>query len=137
VAGPVLNLTRRDVALDELVLYVRAGAVLTLQRDVIQHSGQVGGALLVHVYAGADGRFVMVEDDGESEDYATAPETATRSTTWSWTDGARALCWTISGAFNGTGLFTAAEALLFVNGTAAPQHMGPVPLAPPGGCFQF
>ena len=47
------------------------------------------------MYAGADGAFEMVEDDGESLAYAADPAGATRTTTWRWDDADRTLEWSV------------------------------------------
>jgi alpha-glucosidase (family GH31 glycosyl hydrolase) len=59
----------RGVDLETLPLYVRAGAILPLG-PVKQHTGEnVNGPLSVTVYPGADGSFLLYEDDAESFDY--------------------------------------------------------------------
>lgn len=77
---------RRVVALlDEIVVFVRAGAILPLHADgTIQHTGELGGKLLLQIYASADGAFELCEDDGTSLDYADekAGAAATRTTLW-------------------------------------------------------
>ncbi|MFZ0641171.1 MAG: TIM-barrel domain-containing protein [Candidatus Acidiferrales bacterium] len=80
--------TSRDVDLETLPLFVRAGAILPLG-PVKQHTGEkVGGSLSVTVYPGADGSFLLYEDDGKSFDY--------RKGEWmgiqmAWNDSQRAL----------------------------------------------
>lgn len=59
----------RDVDLGTLPLYVRAGGIVPLG-PVKQHTGEKGdGPLSVNVYPGADGAFLLYEDDGKSFDY--------------------------------------------------------------------
>ncbi|MGB6877451.1 MAG: TIM-barrel domain-containing protein [Candidatus Acidiferrales bacterium] len=59
----------RDVDLETLPLFVRAGAILPLG-PVRQHTGEkVDGPLSVTIYPGADGSFLLYEDDGKSFDY--------------------------------------------------------------------
>ncbi len=59
----------RDVDLQTIPLYVRAGAILPLG-PVKQHTGEkVDRPLSVTVYPGADGSFLLYEDDGKSFDY--------------------------------------------------------------------
>jgi len=95
-------------ALAEVPVYVRPGAVVPLA-PVVQHSGALpGGALEVQVYAGADGSFTLVEDDGESTAYASG---AVRSTRLAWDDGARTLSWAVVDA---TAAGTAGFSQLFV-----------------------
>jgi len=94
---------RRDVPLDEVVVYVRAGAVLALQRDVIQHTAEAGGVLQLQLYAGASGSsYELVEDDGNSTAYEvrTASADDTRTTVFRW-DGSRVLTWACAGGFPG------------------------------------
>ncbi|MGB6623698.1 MAG: TIM-barrel domain-containing protein, partial [Candidatus Acidiferrales bacterium] len=59
----------RSVDLEALPLYVRAGAILPLG-PVKQHTGEkVDGPLNITVYPGADGSFLLYEDDGKSFNY--------------------------------------------------------------------
>jgi alpha-glucosidase (family GH31 glycosyl hydrolase) len=59
----------RDVDLDTLPLYVRAGAIVPMG-PLKQFTGeQVDGPLTFTVYPGADGRFSLYDDDGESFDF--------------------------------------------------------------------
>ena len=143
--------------LDELVLFVRAGAILCLQAQAagaapIQYSDQMGGALAVQVsravprrpphtytrlrpsrrsqvYAGRNGAFTLVEDDGETLNYAGGGAAATRRTAWAWDDVTRTLTWTVSGGFTaGPNLFTTASVMLFVANATSPVTQGPVTL---------
>jgi alpha-glucosidase (family GH31 glycosyl hydrolase) len=59
----------RNVDLETLPLFVRAGAILPLG-PVKQYTGEkVDGPLTVTIYPGADGSFLLYEDDGKSFDY--------------------------------------------------------------------
>jgi len=127
------TVTYTDVPLDRIVLWVRAGGILALQQDPIQHTGQAGaGPLEVHVYGGRDGAFTLVEDDGASTDYATAPATATRRTAFTWTDATRTLAWTVAGAWAGPRVYTVASPILFIANASAPLRHAPVPLGVDG-----
>jgi alpha-glucosidase (family GH31 glycosyl hydrolase) len=68
VQGDTIH-TETDLAITDFPVYVREGAVLTLNKDKVQWSEAQGGALEVQVYAGADGAFTLYEDDGTSLDY--------------------------------------------------------------------
>ena len=49
---------------------MRGGAILPLHGGGdVQRAAELGGRLEVQVYSGADGEFVLSEDDGESLDY--------------------------------------------------------------------
>jgi alpha-glucosidase len=90
-------------ALDEIPVFVRAGAVLTLG-PVIQHTDDLpGGPLTVQVYPGQDGHFTLVEDDGVSTDYLKGQ---LRRTAFTWNDKARTLSWKIDGPYAGKDVFT-------------------------------
>jgi alpha-glucosidase (family GH31 glycosyl hydrolase) len=70
--GQMINET---LGLSEMAVFVREGALLPLHANAsIQHTGEIGGLLELQVYAGRDGHFVMVEDDGISEDYQQLPK---------------------------------------------------------------
>lgn len=86
VSGPTtINSTAQ---LDEVPVYARAGTV-------VQFSNALpGGPLQVQVYAGADGQFVLVEDDGNSTAYQTG---AVHTTTLTWDDAKRCLSWEATG----------------------------------------
>ena len=60
---------RREVDLETLPLYVRAGSILPLG-PVKQHTGeQVDQPLSLSIYPGADASFLLYEDDGSSFNY--------------------------------------------------------------------
>jgi alpha-glucosidase/alpha-D-xyloside xylohydrolase len=78
----------RPVDLATLPLYVRAGAILPLG-PVKQHLGEIVDAPMeLHVYPGADGRFLLYEDDGETFDYRHGRY---RLTLFGWDDARRVL----------------------------------------------
>ena len=53
----------------EIPAFVRPGAIVPLA-PVIQYTDALpGGPLEVQVYAGADGSFMLIEDDGETTAY--------------------------------------------------------------------
>lgn len=71
----------RDYALDEFPLFVRAGSIVPLG-PVIEHTGQHPDAPWeIRVYPGADGRFTLYEDDGETYAYERG-EHATTALRW-------------------------------------------------------
>eukprot|EP01062_Namystynia_karyoxenos_P072550 TRINITY_DN6882_c0_g1_i2.p1 TRINITY_DN6882_c0_g1~~TRINITY_DN6882_c0_g1_i2.p1 ORF type:complete len:830 (+),score=310.88 TRINITY_DN6882_c0_g1_i2:89-2491(+) len=94
--------------------YARAGAVIPLAPSGLQWSGQLpGGALEVQVYGGADGAFTLVEDDGETRQYASGAADTVRRTALRWDDSARTLSWQVSGSFSDEHVFTQLRAVLF------------------------
>lgn len=115
------TLTRENVPLTENVVHIRAGAILTLQRDIVQYSDLIGGALEVHVYAGRDGAFTMVEDDGTTMEYLVDTTAATRVTQWTWNDAKRTLTWSVSGGYtSGPNLYATVTPMLFEAGQPEP-----------------
>jgi len=58
----------REVDLETLPLYVRAGALLPFG-PVKQHTAEKSDRLTLVIYPGADGSFLLYEDDGKSFDY--------------------------------------------------------------------
>jgi len=125
------RVTRTDVPLREFVFYVREASLLALQGGTaaIQHTGQLGGELALHVYGGGDAHFTLWEDDGESLDYATA-----RATSFAWNQTARTLSWAVqgNGFAGGANDFTTLRAVLFEAGASAPVAKGGLPLLAPG-----
>jgi alpha-glucosidase (family GH31 glycosyl hydrolase) len=59
----------RDVDLETMPLYVRAGSILPLGPVKQYTSEQVNEPLTLSVYPGADGSFLLYEDDGSSFNY--------------------------------------------------------------------
>jgi len=59
----------RDVDLETMPLYVRAGAILPMGPVKQYTSEKVDAPLSVTVYPGADGSFLLYEDDGKSFNY--------------------------------------------------------------------
>jgi alpha-glucosidase/alpha-D-xyloside xylohydrolase len=75
---------QRPVDLATMPIYVRAGAIVPLD-PVRQHTAQaVTEPTTLQVYRGADGRFVLYDDDGKSLDYLKGQGTWSRMT---WHDG--------------------------------------------------
>eukprot|EP00928_Gymnodinium_smaydae_P088357 TRINITY_DN72458_c0_g1_i1.p1 TRINITY_DN72458_c0_g1~~TRINITY_DN72458_c0_g1_i1.p1 ORF type:complete len:860 (+),score=159.97 TRINITY_DN72458_c0_g1_i1:44-2581(+) len=114
-----------SVDLDETPLYCRSGTVLPLG-PVIQHTGQLPGdrgkdqaQLEVQIYAGCDGSFALVEDDGESTGYEVGK---TRTTTLRWSDSARTLTWTIDGDTVHDSMFSTMSLVLFSPGVQGGQR---------------
>ena len=99
----------------------RAGAVLPLAPGGLQYTDELpgDGPLEVQVYAGADGAFLLVEDDGETTDYATdATGKATRETHFEWDDAARTLSWAVAaGGYDGERVFVSVVVTLFDGAT--------------------
>jgi alpha-glucosidase/alpha-D-xyloside xylohydrolase len=56
----------RHVDLETMPLYVRAGAIIPMGPVKQYTDEKVDGPVEVHVYPGADGRFLLYEDDGKS-----------------------------------------------------------------------
>eukprot|EP00035_Acanthoeca_spectabilis_P009871 m.173747 g.173747 ORF g.173747 m.173747 type:complete len:864 (+) comp14861_c0_seq3:88-2679(+) len=119
------------LALNEFPVYVRPGAILPLQQSVIQKSDDVGGQLLVQVYAGRSNSFVMVEDDGSTLSYTTDYAGATKSTVWQWDDAGKTLSWASTGGFAGNAnTFSTVQAQLFTASAATMAKA--MPLTPTG-----
>jgi alpha-glucosidase len=130
-AGGGQRVTRNNVPLNEYVFYAREASLLALQGGAaaIQHTGQLGGELALHVYGGGDAAFTLFEDDGESLAYGEA-----RATTFKWSQAARTLSWTVAanGFAGGANDFTTLRAFLFEDGAGAPVVKGGLPLLAPG-----
>ena len=78
----------RDVNLSMIPIYVRAGALIPLD-PVRQYVAEpVTEPTTLQVYTGADGQFVLYEDDGTSLDYLRGQGTWTRLT---WHDSQKRL----------------------------------------------
>lgn len=110
---------RLDVTatVDQIPVFVRAGAVLTLGPP-IQHTDNLpGGPLDVQIYPGADGQFTLIEDDGWSTGYLRGQ---VRRTTFLWHDSTRTLNWKVDGPYEGKDIFT--DATIQVMDTAGPKH---------------
>ena len=113
----------QDVPLGVYRFYVRGGSLLALQGGPapIQHTGQLGGELELHIYSSGseDADFTLYEDDGQSLDYGAA-----RATAFHWAQGSATLSWGVSlgaGFSGGPNDFTVMRALLFGANASAPE----------------
>jgi alpha-glucosidase len=121
--------------LSEMAVFVAAGAILPLQSNSsIQYSAQAGGRLEVQVYAGKDGVFVQVEDDGISYNYQTNQVGTTRTTTWSWSDATKTLSWSVHGGsfLKSPNLYTEVVAVMFPAAGGQAQRAAPQALTMSG-----
>ena len=78
----------RDVDLETMPLYVRAGSILPLGPVKQYTSQKVDGPLSITIYRGEDGSFLLYEDDGTSFDYRRGECMGIQMT---WNDARRAL----------------------------------------------
>ncbi|RFZ90122.1 DUF5110 domain-containing protein [Mucilaginibacter conchicola] len=91
-----------DKALDEVPVYIRAGAIIPLG-PVVQYTGQnTGMALELHVYPGKNGNFNMVEDDGSTYNYTKGN---IRTTAFRWDDKTKTLSWKATGPYTGNNVY--------------------------------
>lgn len=133
MTGPQVGLTYTHVPLTQLMLFVRAGAILCLNKAVVQYTDALGGDLVIQVYRGRDGAFTLVEDDGASLDYQQDAVASTRRTYFVWKDASKNLSWNIAGGYlSGPNLYTTLWPVLFDSATSAPQYLAPVALTMQG-----
>jgi alpha-glucosidase/alpha-D-xyloside xylohydrolase len=79
---------QREVDLKTMPLFVRAGAIVPLD-PVRQYVDEpVSEPTSMRIYSGADGKFVLYDDDGKSQDYLKGAGTWTE---FSWNDGQKKL----------------------------------------------
>ncbi|MCR8559643.1 DUF5110 domain-containing protein [Mucilaginibacter sp. BJC16-A38] len=98
-----------DKALDEIPVYVRAGAILPIG-PVIQYSEQTSDTPLeIHIYPGKNGSFKMVEDDGVSYNYTRSD---TRITDYYWSDKIKTLTWNVTGHYAGKNVYKTIKVVL-------------------------
>ena len=84
---------RRSVDLETIPLYVAAGTVLPLG-SVKQHTSEsVDQPLSISIYPGADGSFLLYEDDGRSFNYRKSEWMGTRL---NWNDASKTLTLTLA-----------------------------------------
>jgi len=84
-------------SISEIPVFVRPGAIVPLA-PVIQYTDALpGGPLEVQIYSGADGSFVLAEDDGETTAYETWAGTMVRKTIFDWSDSSKTLSWKLGG----------------------------------------
>ena len=94
VKGDAIH-TESDLAITDFPVYIREGAILTLNKEKVQWSEAQGGTLEVQVYSGADGTFTVYEDDGTTLDYKKSAD-AVRMTNFTWHDSNKTLSWSSS-----------------------------------------
>ena len=105
----------RAVDLETLPLYVRAGAILPMGPVKQYVEEQVAGALSVSIYPGADGRFLLYEDDGRSFRYRNGEWTGIQM---EWRDARRTLTLDLA---NGSRMMGAAKREIAVKAGQAEQ----------------
>ncbi|HEY4789467.1 MAG TPA: TIM-barrel domain-containing protein [Bacteroidales bacterium] len=77
------QIIKADAPLDKIPLFVKSGSVLPMSKAVQFASEMAADTLEIRVYAGADGKFVLYEDEGDSYNY----EKGVYSTiTFTWND---------------------------------------------------
>jgi alpha-glucosidase len=125
------RITRTQVPLGEFVFFVKEGSLLALQggSSPIQHTGEIGGELSLHIYSGGDAEFTLFEDDGVSTAYEKA-----RGTTFTWSESGRTLTWTVEshGFPGGINDYTTLLVTLFEAHTPTPLVKGGLRLGRPG-----
>jgi len=78
----------RETTLSLIPLYIKAGGIIPIGPDVQYAAEKPWDNLEIHVYPGADGRFVLYEDEGDSYNYEKGAYTEIPFT---WNDKARRL----------------------------------------------
>ena len=78
----------RETPIDEIPLYVKAGTILPIGPTVQYAEEKAWDALQIRIYPGADGEFVLYEDEGDNYNYENGRYSTIRMT---WDDGARRL----------------------------------------------
>jgi alpha-D-xyloside xylohydrolase len=78
----------RETPIDECPVYVKAGTVLPLGPSVQYAQEKEWDDLIIRIYPGADGEFVLYEDAGDGYKYEKGEYTAIRM---KWDDGSRKL----------------------------------------------
>src|SRR5688500_8803006 len=73
---------RKQVALDTMPLYVRAGSIVPMGPAVQYATEQPDAPYEIRIYPGADAKFTVYEDDNETYDYERG-EYATFEISWS------------------------------------------------------
>ena len=133
-AGPT-TLSLQNVPLASVPVYARAGSIVPLAPPVQYSDALPGGALRLDVYAGADGAFVLSEDDGETRAYAGG---AVTTLALSWTEATRCLAWAQGGAqpnAAGARAFTALSGtVFFADGSTRAIPTTPITAAPGQAC---
>ena len=88
----------RTVDLETMPLYVRAGAIVPMGPVKQYTREKVDGPITVTVYPGANGAFLLYEDDGSSFDYRRGEWMGLQM---SWNDGRKALSVKLAGKLLG------------------------------------
>ena len=117
------TITLHNVPLTSFPVYVRAGSIIPMQKQVVQYSDAIGGLLELQVYSGQDATFTMVEDDGSTLSYRT--HGTRRTTVWQWTETNKTLTWSVinSGGYLGSPQdYVRVEAVLYSAGASRPRR---------------
>jgi alpha-glucosidase/alpha-D-xyloside xylohydrolase len=63
------SVIEKEVDLSTMPIYVRAGAIIPMGPEIQHTAENEFGSLIVRIYPGQDGQFMLYEDDGHSYDY--------------------------------------------------------------------
>jgi len=118
-----------EAALDDVPTYVRPGTVIPLAPGVQYSDALPGGPLQVEVYAGTNGVFELIEDDGETTAYE---EGNVRTTRLTWEDSSRTLSWVSQGTSPGPHAFAEVFGVMFDSVAAREERSSVVPLGTAG-----
>jgi alpha-glucosidase len=119
--GPT-TITLSSISLNHIPIYVKEGGVVALA-PLVQYTDALpgNGELELQIYAGADGQFKLVEDDGETIAYMSSTnQAAVRTTAFTWDDANRKLSWSVAGTYSDR-IYTSVVAKLFTLG-AVSEH---------------
>lgn len=99
-----------SAALDEIPIYVRAGAILPIGPVVQNIEQDTISPLELRIYPGHDGSFTMTEDDGKSNDYTR--DMNVRKTVYTWNDETKTLSWNVNGTYTDSHVYTTIKAIV-------------------------
>ncbi len=129
------RLVRHPDRFGELPVWVRAGAIVPRREYALSTAWLSDRALTLDVYAGADGAFTLLEDDGVTERYRTRGELRRTRITWREGAGARLVVAGATGTYAGASAArsyvirvhgVARPSAVRLNGRTLPLEVGPV-----------
>ena len=97
-------------ALDQMLVYVRAGSILPIGPVIQSVEHDTITPLEIRVYPGRDGSFTMTEDDGKSNDYS--QNINVRKTIYTWNDNTKTLSWKVNGTYTDSHVYATIKAIV-------------------------
>lgn len=99
-----------NVSKSEIPVFVKAGTIIPFGPIIQYVEQQSAEPLELRVYPGKNTKFILIEDDGETDAYT---QGKVRRTIFEWNEKQKKLSWTVEDSYNARDVFTAIKVVVF------------------------